>query len=80
MVGKILLENQLTAVLKILQSTVRQSCWIWQQISYNGNNADCILMPFVTYMYKKNQTIIFVHRQHSIENLRLLLLANLAKY
>jgi len=31
-------------------------------------------------LYKKNQTRISAHRQHSIENLRLLLLANLAKY
>jgi len=28
MVGKILLENQLTGRLEILQLTVRKSCWI----------------------------------------------------
>jgi len=31
-------------------------------------------------LYKKNQTRISGHRQRSIENLRLLLMANLAKY
>jgi len=28
MVGKILLENQLNARLKVLQLTIRKSCWI----------------------------------------------------
>jgi len=37
-------------------------------------------MPFVTYLYKKNQTRISGHRQRAVENLRLLLTANLAKY
>jgi len=36
-------------------------------------------MPFVTQLYKKNQTRISGHRQSLIENIRLLLMANLAK-
>jgi len=36
-------------------------------------------MPFFTKLYKKNQTRISENRQRSIENLRLLLMANLPK-